>query len=587
MDFREKLSRGTVLFDGAMGTYYAEKYSRKTDGCELANLTHPADVKAVHLEYLRAGCDAVKTNTFGASSAPLDFGDGTPLLIVDAGWRLANEAAAEFGAAVFADIGPITPAKGAEEKAELYFPVVDRFLDLGAVNFLFETFPTAAVLPALCRRVKERAPEGFIICSFAVMPDGFTRSGALGARLYEDMCRDENTDAVGFNCVSGPSHLLKYIQSIPGGSKPLSVMPNAGYPSVVGGRTYFERNAEYFAAVLSSIASHGAAIVGGCCGSTPEYIEASRRALRRAPEEPDVAYAASAPEETSELPNNFWDKLASGQKVVAVELDPPVNSDIRTFLSGARALRDAGADAITLADCPVSRPRADSSLLACKLKRELDIDPIPHMTCRDRNLNATKALLLGLNIEGVRNVLVVTGDPIPTSDRDEVKSVYNFNSPMLSSFIRDLSPELSHGSFTVYTALNVNAANFDAHLSYARKKLEHGSAGFFTQPVHSQRALDNLKRAREELPPCKLLGGIMPIVSYRNACFMNSEIPGISVSEDIVERYRDLDREQAGDLAVELTVSFARAMDSYVDGYYMITPFQRTDLCARILKEIR
>ncbi len=585
MNIREKLAAGTVLFDGAMGTYFAEKYDREIAACELANLQAPKDVARIHKEYIRAGCDCIKSNTFGANPISLDTSLDETLRIIDAGWALACEAAKGTDVTVFADIGPIPHDKDGGT-AEEYYPLIDRFLSLGAEHFLFETFSSAELLPALTAYVKAKSPEAFILCSFAVMPDGFSRLGVPASRLYAAMERDKNTDAVGFNCVSGPSHLRKLISTLPRGSKPLSVMPNAGYPSVVNGRTYYGTGAAYFAQILSDLAHDRAGIIGGCCGTNPDHIAQCRRALQKAAPGGSVTASDTVSAPTQQLPNRFWDKLSHGEKVIAVELDPPVNSDIRAFLSGAEALRDAGADAITIADCPVSRARADSSILACKLHRELGIDPIPHMTCRDRNINATKALLLGLNIEGVNNVLVVTGDPVPSAERQEIKSVYNFNAPKLASFIRDLSPELANGSFQVYAALNINAGNFDAHLNYARKKLESGVSCFFTQPVHSKEALENLKRAHDELDG-KIMGGIMPIVSYRNAQYMSGEIAGIRVCEEIAELYRDLDRDECSKLAVRITTAIAEHMLPYVDGFYMITPFMRTDLTTAILAQLK
>ena len=268
-----------------------------------------------------------------------------------------------------------------------------------------------------------------------------------------------------------------------------------------------------------------------------------------------------------------------------MELDPPVDDDIGVFLDGVRALREAGVDAVTIADCPVGRARMDSSLLACKLKRELGVEPLPHMACRDRNLNATKALLLGLSAEGVHNVLLVTGDPIPTEERDEVKSVFNFNSRKLARYVTSLNENTLTTPFRVYGALNLNARNFEAQLKQAVEKEACGMSGFLTQPVHSAEALENLKLARKTLKG-KLLGGIFPVVSYRNACFLNNEISGMRVCPEIVELYRDKDREAGEDLAVRISARVAREIAPYTDGLYLMTPFKRVALMEKILKEL-
>ena len=269
-----------------------------------------------------------------------------------------------------------------------------------------------------------------------------------------------------------------------------------------------------------------------------------------------------------------------------MELDPPVDDDIAPFLEGVQALHKAGADAVTIADCPIGRPRADSSLLACKLKRELGVEPLPHMTCRDRNLNATKALLLGLSMEGVHNVLLVTGDPIPTENRDEVKSVFNFNSRKLARYVSGLNENTLRTPFRIYGALNLNARNFAQQLKIAREKEENGVSGFLTQPVLSAEALENLKLARETLHG-RILGGIFPVVSHKNACFLNNEISGMRVCDEIVALYKGKEREEAEDLAVRISARVAREVEPYTDGLYLMTPFRRVALIKRILEEIQ
>jgi len=208
------------------------------------------------------------------------------------------------------------------------------------------------------------------------------------------------------------------------------------------------------------------------------------------------------------------------------------------------------------------------------------------MTCRDRNLNATKALLLGLSAEGVHNVLTVTGDPIPSADRDEVKSVFNFNSRMLARYITGLGETVLTTPFRVFGALNLNARNFSVQLRLAQKKEENGMVGFLTQPVLTAQALENLKLAHETLHG-KILGGIIPVVSQRNALFMNSEVSGITVDQEIIDRYAGLDRAQGEELAVRISTTIAKEIAPYVDGFYLMTPFGRTGLMGRIMDEIR
>ena len=283
--------------------------------------------------------------------------------------------------------------------------------------------------------------------------------------------------------------------------------------------------------------------------------------------------------------NPLAEKLDRGQRVIAVELDPPLDDGIGFFLDGIRALRSAGADVVTIADNPIGRPRADSSLLACKIKRELGMEVLPHMTCRDRNLNATKALLLGLSIEHVHNVLLVTGDPIPTDSRDEVKSVFNFNSRQLIRYVSGLNGTVLHTPFLIFGALNLNARNFDIQLKLALEKEASGAAGFLTQPVLSREALENLKLARSVLKG-KLLGGILPVVSHKNACFLNNEISGMHICDEIITLYEGKDRDEAEALAATISTRIAAEIAPYTDGLYLMTPFKRTPLMTRILKKL-
>ena len=582
-DLREYLRENTLLFDGGMGTYYAARNRTTHRDCEWANLTARDEVLAIHRAYLAAGAQAIKTNTYALNR--LNFADSECAAMLREGWRLACRAAGEE-AWVFADIGPIEARDDTDLLAEYRF-VLEQFLLLGAKNFLLETLSTDQYLPEIAAYLKERCPDAFLLVSFAAQPDGFTRDGRLIRELIEAAAAEPRIDAVGLNCVSGGRQMAELVKKLGPLPTRFAVMPNAGYPTVRANRVYYDGDPGYFAMQMATLHAEGAGILGGCCGTTPEHIAAMRDALRL-PAPARIEYRAAqmtAPGAQREDP--FWTALCDPEdRPFAVELDPPDGADVSRFMAGARELQRLGADLITVADCPVARARIDSSLMACKLHRELGVNVLPHMTCRDRNLNATQALLLGLCAEGIGNVLVITGDPIPAASRDEVKSVYNFNSRKLIRYIEGLNRSVLPTPFRIFAALNVNVRNFSVQLDLARQKEEAGAVGFFTQPVLSEQGLENLMRAREELHG-KLLGGILPIVSRRNALFLNSEIAGITVDESIAARYEGADRERGEELAVEISTDFARRMRPYVDGYYLITPFGRTALIGRILEGLR
>ncbi|MDD4238308.1 MAG: bifunctional homocysteine S-methyltransferase/methylenetetrahydrofolate reductase [Desulfotomaculaceae bacterium] len=576
-----------LIFDGAMGTYYASICEKPLSKCELANIYDRNTILNIHKKYINAGCNAIRTNTFGANKISLESDFATVKEVIVKGYEIALEATKGTDVLVFADIGPITFL----EMFDLwvaYKEIVDLFLELGATYFIFETFSSDEYLSELSQYIKEKNPQAFILIEFAVSPEGFTRLGKSGKKLIDKFLQLPIIDACGFNCFSGPYHLLQYIKTLNIENKIISVMPNSGYPTIINNRTFFDNTKEYFATQMLEIAKQGVAIIGGCCGTTPEFISETVAKIKGLSTFEIVSNKQIEQTQMDKpiVKNLLLEKIRNGKKIIAVELDPPINTEIDFFMNSAKLLKEQGVDAITIADCPIARARVDSSLLACKLKRELDITTIPHMTCRDRNINATKALLLGLNIEGVNNVLVVTGDPIPSAQRDEVKGMFSFNSAILASYITNLNDTSFSSPFNICGALNLNARNFSSQLAHAKKKMENGVTMFLTQPVLTEQALDNLKLARKELT-ARILGGIIPIVSYKNACFMNNEISGIRVSEKIIELYKDISKEEASKLAIEISTEIAKEIHPYVDGYYLITPFKRIDIISEIINNIR
>ena len=559
-DVRTLLKKRPLLFDGGMGTYYKGAPGRE---CEQANRLDPEGIRAVHRAYLAAGADAIKTNTFGLPRMAAAQ-DPEWEALADAGWRLAAEAAAGTDAAVFADLGPAPDTEGLSA-AQVYTAVVRRFAALGAKNYLFETLSSDIGVLDAVRALRETVPDAFVQVSFAVLPDGYTREGQHCRALVRRMADSGLVDAVGLNCVSAPGAMRTLVQQLGQVGIPLSVMPNAGYPVVTRTQVQYRGKPDYFASELARLAAEGVRILPAAQIST-----------------------VSRPE--VETDDAFLRKLRSGKKVIAVELDSPKDADLTAYLEGARRLQAAGTDLMTVADCPIARARMDSSLVACRVHRELGLPTLPHMTCRDRNLNATKALLLGLYAEGVREVLAITGDPIPSAERDEVKSVYQFNSRKLAQYIVSLAGEGREmpSPLTVFGALNLNARNFDVELRRAVEKLENGMTGFLTQPVLSEQAVQNLQQARQTLgPEAKILAGILPVVSQRNAIFMENEVNGIHVDAAIIDRFAGLDRAAGEELGIEISVQAAKAALPYADGFYLMTPFNRVALMERLIARLK
>ena len=582
---RELLAQGVLLFDGATGTALCAQ-SGEREAVERLCLTQPQRVLALHRAYLAAGCKAIKTNTFAAHVSLACENKDDQKTLIRAAYDLARRAGDAYDAAVFADIGPAPT--DADSAAACYIAMAEQYLNVGATCFLFETMQSGEGLAEAAAHIKASCPDAWIMVSFAADADGFTRAGEQASALALQMSACGAVDAIGLNCICGAYHIRQLLSTLDVGDKLMSAMPNAGYPHVEEGRTYYDSAPAYYAQQVMECVKAGARIVGGCCGTTPEHIRQIARLLGT-PMPPRVRMgdekAAQPPEKGCR--SRILRRLEQGRRITLVELDPPRSADIGGFMEGARQLEQAGADAITIADCPIGRARMDSSLLACKLSRELGIEALPHMTCRDRNVNATKALLLGLSMENVHNVLAVTGDPIPTGDRGSVKSVYQFNSRVLAKFIRGLGESGEAEPFFVCGGLNINAVRFDSELDRAKEKMDCGVSAFLTQPVLSEQAALHLERAMDELRGAKLIGGLFPVVSEKNARFLQSEVHGITVDEAVVRAYAGLDRAQGEDMAVRLCREAASRISPFVDGYYIMTPFQRVELVCRVIRATR
>lgn len=581
------------LFDGAFGTYYS-KLTRRTEPCEYANINDASTVIKIHHEYITGGANAIKTNTFGANSN-LNCESDTVDQIIRKGYELAVEAVGIADVAIFADIGPVSADTTAQASSEL-IDIAGKFVALGADKFLFETHAEYEPVAAAVRFIKTKLPDSYVIVSFAVGQDGYTNTGKYYKKLLELADSNADIDACGLNCICGPLHLLQLMTDVKV-NKTLSVMPNSGYPEIVGNRIMYLDNAHYFAKKLKSIIMCGASIVGGCCGTTPHHIAATRKMLDRIESE-EGANGIKLPSAKQEqvdtdsvigqsYVNTFAERLMRGDKVVAVELETPVGYDMTHLRASSQILKNAGVDAVTIADSPLSRTRADTFLTAAKLKQDVDISVLPHITCRDRNIIAIKAALLGGKLNGLNNVFVITGDPIAKTDRGSAKGVFDFNSAGLIEYIDSLNDNVFGAEpYLIGAALNLNAVRFGDELKRAVRKAEKGAKYFMTQPIFNTQGLDNLKLAYKELG-AKVLLGIMPLVSHRNAVFLNNEVPGIRIPDETVAGLEGKSPEETYQLSVDFCKDIVDKAYDYCDGFYIITQLKRSDMAKALTEYIK
>jgi len=569
-----------ILFDGAFGTYYYRK-TGDANPCELANLDNPRAVLEIHREYIAAGADAIKTNTF--ASNPANYDGGKLSAILAKGYETALAAARGTAAAVYADIGNIA----CEDPADLpgmYERAARVFIGLGAENFLFETLaefePVIPALEAIGRAVQN--PR--VLVSFAVSQDGYTQKGLYYKALIGLAAAHPAVSFTGLNCVCGPTHLLHLVKELGKTAKSLSVMPNSGYPSTLNGRLIFEDNARYFAEKIRQLYDSGAQILGGCCGTTPLHIELSRAELSKSAAGPG-AIARDKPAGPGPA------KKSAGRlkpKPLFIEIQPPTDS-AGDFLDFARdqisRVRESvsGADcAFTFTDSPLAKARADSMMTAARLRAETGADVMPHLTCRDKNHIAIKAALLGAAMFGIGEILAVTGDPIFNSPQKKA-GVFDFNSLELIAYLNSLNREVfPRHPFVIGAALNVNARNFAAELERGRKKAENGARRLFTQPICSPEAIQNFKTARRELD-CELIAGVLPFAGYKNALFLNNEVAGITIPQSVIDAIRDKPPQEVYDISVEFCAGIIAEVYEHADGFYITTPLKKTELTLKLI----
>lgn len=600
---RDYLKEHILIADGAMGTYYDQKKSENGRIAEEANLLEPELIQWIHEEYLESGAQLIRSNTFAANrSVALRKGieskaeqDAYIRSVVQSAWNNAKVAVKRASGERFiaANIGPMPEYLFLEydcNPTEEYQFIIECFLDCGAKIFNFETFSDITEVQKAARYIKEKCPEAFVMVSFAVNRTGYTAGGISMNRLFTEAAKTPDIDSYGCNCMIGAAHMYDLLKTQNlSDEKFVQILPNSGYQEIVRGHSAFSEGAAYYAEKMQKIAELGVNILGGCCGTTPAHIRnLSEMIADHEPWEKLHVSEKDTENVVSRTRNNpFMEKLQQGKKVIAVELDPPFDQNAQKLLEGAFRLKKSNVDIITLADSPLARARADSVLLAAKVNSMVDIPVMPHIACRDRNRISMHSTLLGAHINGIRNLMIVTGDPVPSGERGNTKSVFDFNSIRFMEYVKELNQDVFlQDSFSYGGALNQNQANTDKVIERMQKKIDAGVSWFMTQPIYSDEEVEKLARMKRELDT-KILCGIMPLVSYRNAMFIKNEMPGIHVPDEIVEQYRpDMSRAEAEAVAVDISLEVIDKLKDVADGFYFMTPFNRVELIGRIIDKM-
>lgn len=604
VSFLDRLASGLIIGDGAMGTLLYSRGIPLGHSFEALNLSRPEMVLAVHRDYLTAGAQLLESNTFAANRLalrPLGLEDQVEQ-INTAGVRLARQAAGAERLVAGA-VGPLPISRGssaelsAAEQRDLFSEQMAALAKAGVDLFILETFSDLDQLELALQLAHNLALPA--VAQMAFFEEGRTRHG-LTAEIVAQRLENAGAAVIGANCGSGPRELLTVLQRMATVTdRPLSGFANSGFPQYVNGRNIYLATPDYFAAMGREMVAAGACLVGGCCGTTPEHIRALAEGLqglgpakRQRPvirvSEPAAA-PVSAPARRTFLDD--WGK----RPIVTVELGPPKGLDCRKVLQGAKALAEAGADAISLTENPLARIRMGNIALASQIQQQSDIEVIIHITGRDRNLIGLHSELMGAHLLGLHNVLAVTGDPVAVGGEGGASSVFDLNSVGLLQLISALNKGTTLlgaelGGCTrmlAGAAFNPNVADMRGQVRRMEKKVAAGARFIETQPVYSLAVMEQMlgRLAPLQIP---VLVGLMPLVSERNAEFLHNEVPGISLPEEVRRRMRGT----SGPAGVQVGMAIAKELIAAgkslgAGGFTLMPPFGKVDLALELLRIIR
>ncbi len=603
--FRELLERGVVLFDGAMGT---ELYSRGVfiNTCfDELNLTAPDLVRAVHEDYLAAGADVIETNSFGANPVKLQpFGLAEKCREINlASARTAREAAGDRALVAGAvgplgvQIEPLGPTSVAEAR-EFFRCQIEALVEGGVDLLVFETFGDLSELQQALLGARDVCDLP-LVAQVTVVESGHTIQGAAAERCAVVLER-WGADVIGVNCSVGPEPTLAAIERMAEAIKtPLSAQPNAGIPRAVDGRNIYLSSPEYFAEYAKRFVGAGVAVLGGCCGTTPAHIKAMRAGVRALqPQRPQVAVSAPGEVEDAVEPmpqaerSAFGAKLERGEFVVAVEFTPPRGPVADRVIAGVKAVADH-VDAINIPDGPRASARMSPLALGLLIQQQVEVEVMLHYTCRDRNLLGIQSDLLGAAALGIRNLLLITGDPPKLGTYPDATAVFDVDAIGLTHIVNWLNHGLDVArnpigaptAFVFDVGVNPGTVKLDHEIHRFEYKVEAGAEFAITQPVFDVRQLESfLKRTRHCRIP--VLAGIWPLTSLRNAQFMRNEVPGAFVPDAIMTRMAAAEdqgraREEGNQVALEI-LSQVREL---VQGVQISVPLGRYKRVLKLLEE--
>ena len=621
-NFRDLLTgeNGVHIFDGAIGTRFYDKGIYINRSYDELNLTAPDLVREVHAEYVRAGAEIIETNSYGATAHKLQSHglDKSLREINIAAARIAREAAGEraFVAGAIGSLGlriePYGPTSFDEAK-EMFKEQIAALLEGGVDLFVLETFSDLSEIKQAIRAVKELCDLP-VIAQMTIQMDGNTLFGAT-PELFTQRLDEWGADVIGLNCGVGPALVLTALESMrPVTNKKLSAQPNAGLPRDVQGRQMYMCSPEYMATFARRFIQVGAEFIGGCCGTTPGHIKLLADAIRSiSPRQTQVFIkqsengdGASArvedlkPADVEVMPleqrSKWGAKIARGEFVTSVEVLPAKGCDAQKTLESIKLLKENGVDAVNIPDGPRAQTRMSAQATAVLVEQQIGIEAVLHYCCRDRNLLGMMSDLLGAAALGIRNLLLITGDPPKMGPYPDATAVFDIDAIGLTNMVNKLNHGLDLGnnpigkptSFTIGVGVNPGAVNLEEEIRRFEYKVEAGAQYAITQPVFDteqlREFLDKIKHVR-----VPIVAGIWPLVSFRNAEFLHNEVPGVRVTTRILERMRiasEKSKEAARDEGIEIARESLLEVRDVIQGVQVSAPFGNVKYALQVFEAL-
>jgi methionine synthase / methylenetetrahydrofolate reductase(NADPH) len=602
----ERMKESPLLFDGAMGTMIYERGVFINTCYDEVCLTNPKLITQIHREYVEAGADVIETNTFGANRIllrPYGLADKAEAINRQA-VRLAREAAGD-SVYVAAAAGPclrpdqIMPEEHAAEVESAFAEQIGALAAEGVDLVVFETFTHLRELQVGARTAKRLGLP--VLASFVLNERGETAVGTRAETMARILSADENVDLVGINCGVGPAGVFDALQAVlPVATKPVVVMPNAGFPRDIAGRLIYLTSPEYFTEYAKKYIEMGVRGVGGCCGTTPAHIRMASRAVKSlsgvkkhvkvrayARQEPLVHIVPTGKK------SRLAGKLTAGEKVTSVEILPPRSSDMTEMLAKVRRCAEAGVDAINIPDGPRASARISPMIAALTILKEVGIEPILHYCCRDRNLISMQSDLLGGYAAGLANFLIITGDPPKLGDYPDVTGVFDVDAIGLTQVAANLNRGYDIGGnpispptgILIGVGANPCAVDLEREIDRYFRKIDAGAEFAITQPVFDIEALLRfLDRVEQHTRRIPVIAGIWPLVSYKNAEFMNNEVPGVVVPREVLDRMaRCRSKEEGHRVGIEIARKIIEQISTRVSGFQVSAPLGNVEMALAVL----